>query len=40
MRDRDLLDQRVQLQVPVRRVDCMNCGRVLSTSTGSHPHHA
>ena len=28
VRDRDLLDQRVQLQVPVRRVDCLNCGRV------------
>lgn len=28
MRDRDLLDQRVQLQLPVRRVDCLRCGRV------------
>ncbi|MDH4651973.1 ISL3 family transposase, partial [Pseudomonas sp. BN606] len=28
VRDRDLLDQRVLLQVPVRRVDCLRCGRV------------
>ncbi len=28
IRDRDLLDQRVQLRVPVRRVDCLSCGRV------------
>lgn len=28
MRDRDLLDQRVQLQPPVRRLDCLSCGRV------------
>ncbi|WP_165673867.1 helix-turn-helix domain-containing protein, partial [Metapseudomonas otitidis] len=28
VRDRDLLDQRVQLQLPVRRVDCLRCGRV------------
>lgn len=28
VRDRDLFDQRVQLQVPVRRVDCLRCGRV------------
>lgn len=28
VRDRDLLDQHVQLQVPVRRVNCLNCGRV------------
>lgn len=28
MRDRDLLDQRVLLQLPVRRVDCLSCGRV------------
>jgi transposase len=28
VRDRDLLDQRVLLQLPVRRVDCLNCGRV------------
>ena len=28
MRDRDLFDQRVLLQLPVRRVDCLNCGRV------------
>jgi len=28
VRDRDLFDQRVQLQVPVRRVDCLSCGRV------------
>lgn len=28
MRDRDLLDQRVQLQLPVRRLDCLSCGRV------------
>lgn len=27
IRDRDLLDQRVQLRVPVRRVDCLSCGR-------------
>ncbi|MFZ3207129.1 MAG: transposase family protein, partial [Pseudomonas sp.] len=26
VRDRDLFDQRVQLQVPVRRVDCLSCG--------------
>jgi transposase len=28
VRDRDLFDQRVQLQVPFRRVDCLCCGRV------------
>jgi hypothetical protein len=28
VRDRDLLDQRVLLQLPVRRVDCLSCGRV------------
>lgn len=28
IRDRDLLDQRVQLRLPVRRVDCLTCGRV------------
>src|SRR5690606_14509895 len=28
VRDRDLFDQRVLLQVPVRRVDCLSCGRV------------
>ena len=28
VRDRALFDQHVQLQVPVRRVDCLNCGRV------------
>ena len=28
VRDRDLLDQRIQLRVPVRRVDCLECGRV------------
>jgi transposase len=28
VRDRDLLDQRVLLQLPVRRVDCLRCGRV------------
>lgn len=27
-RDRDLLDQRVLLQLTVRRVDCLCCGRV------------
>lgn len=27
VRDRDLLDQRIQLRVPVRRVDCLECGR-------------
>ncbi|TBW00063.1 transposase family protein, partial [Azotobacter chroococcum] len=28
IRDRDLLDLRVQLHLPVRRVDCLTCGRV------------
>lgn len=28
VRDRDLLDKRVELRLPVRRVDCLNCGRV------------
>ncbi|WP_271410553.1 ISL3 family transposase [Pseudomonas sp. Q1-7] len=28
VRDRDLFDQRVLLQLPVRRVDCLSCGRV------------
>lgn len=28
VRDRDLLDQQVLLQLPVRRVDCLRCGRV------------
>lgn len=28
VRDRDLFDQRVQLRVPIRRVDCLRCGRV------------
>lgn len=28
VRDRDLLDQRVQLRLPMRRVDCLTCGRV------------
>jgi len=27
IRDRDLLDQRMQVRVPVRRVDCLSCGR-------------
>lgn len=27
VRDRDLFEQRVRLQVPIRRVDCLNCGR-------------
>ena len=27
VRDRDLLDKRVLLHVPVRRVDCLQCGR-------------
>lgn len=26
VRDRDMLDQRVQLSLPVRRVDCLTCG--------------
>lgn len=29
VRDRDLLDQRVLLQLPVRRVDCLSCGQVI-----------
>ncbi|WPP44060.1 ISL3 family transposase [Pseudomonas sp. AN-1] len=28
VRDRDLFDQRVQLRLPIRRVDCLTCGRV------------
>lgn len=28
IRDRDLIDQGVQLRRPVRRVDCLSCGRV------------
>ncbi|MFD1692935.1 ISL3 family transposase [Azotobacter chroococcum] len=28
IRDRDLLDLRVQLHLPVRRVDCLTCGRI------------
>ncbi len=28
VRDRDLLELRVRLQVPIRRVDCLDCGRV------------
>ena len=28
VRDRDLLDKRVELRMPVRRVDCLGCGRV------------
>lgn len=28
IRDRDLFDQRVQLRLPVRRLDCLTCGRV------------
>lgn len=28
IRDRDWLDQRVQLRLPVRRVDCLKCGRI------------
>jgi transposase len=28
VRDRDLFEQRVQLRLPVRRVDCLTCGRV------------
>ena len=28
IRDRDILDRRVTLQFPLRRVDCLNCGRV------------
>ncbi|NOM30116.1 helix-turn-helix domain-containing protein, partial [Klebsiella pneumoniae] len=28
VRDRVLFDQRVLLQLPVRRVDCLSCGRV------------
>lgn len=28
MRDRDLLDRRVLLQLPVRRLDCLRCGRI------------
>ncbi|WP_439861292.1 ISL3 family transposase [Pseudomonas sp. MBLB4136] len=28
VRDRDLLDRRVVLQLPVRRIDCLTCGRV------------
>lgn len=28
VRDRDLFDQHVQLRLPVRRVDCLTCGRV------------
>jgi len=28
IRDQDLLDRRVQLRLPVRRVDCLTCGRV------------
>ena len=28
VRDRDLLDKRVELRIPVRRVDCLGCGRV------------
>ena len=28
VRERDLLDQRVLLQLPVRRLDCLSCGRV------------
>ncbi|EKF72757.1 transposase for insertion sequence element IS1001 [Alcanivorax hongdengensis A-11-3] len=27
IRDQDMLDQRVELSVPVRRVDCLSCGR-------------
>ncbi|GJA65925.1 hypothetical protein KAM351_45360 [Aeromonas caviae] len=28
MRERDLFDRQVWLQLPVRRVDCLRCGRV------------
>jgi transposase len=28
VRDRDLFDRRVRLRLPVRRVDCLSCGRV------------
>ncbi|MGU5702106.1 ISL3 family transposase, partial [Aeromonas caviae] len=28
VRDRDLFELRVRLQVPIRRVDCVDCGRV------------
>ena len=28
VRDRDLFELRVRLQVPIRRVDCLHCGRV------------
>lgn len=28
VRDRDLFEQRVQLRLPVRRVDCLTCGRL------------
>lgn len=28
VRDRDLFDKRVHLRIPVRRVDCLNCGRM------------
>ena len=28
VRDRDLLDKRVELRIPIRRLDCLGCGRV------------
>lgn len=28
VRERDPLDQRILLQLPVRRLDCLTCGRV------------
>ncbi|TBU99819.1 ISL3 family transposase [Stutzerimonas kirkiae] len=37
VRDRDLLDQRVLLQLPMRRVDCLRCGRVTERSDWLEP---
>lgn len=38
VRDRDLLDKRVTLEVPLRRVDCLRCGRVIEALDWLSPH--
>jgi len=39
IRDRDLLDRRVWLELPLRRVECLRCGRRVERLDWLAPHH-
>ncbi len=38
IRDRDLLDRRITLELPIRRVDCLRCGRSTERLEWLSPH--